>query len=185
MRNEMQAVNFLLKNKISVNVLKLFLGVVVLFAGAQISIPTQPVPITFHTVALTLIAFLYTPRLATTTILTYLLAGVVGFPVFSKFNSGTQYMLGATGGYMLGFLIATPIMSILVRMLPKGFFGFMASSLIGHIIIYIFGVSWLSCIIGFEKAFYSGFVVFIPTGIIKLIVLSYLLSYILGNNKNV
>ena len=50
--------------------------------------------------------------------------------------------------------------------------------LISHVIMYSLGILWLGTIIGFEKAFYSGFVVFIPSGIAKIMILAGTLGYL-------
>ncbi len=170
---------------------KVMMGVAALFAGAQIVIPLKPVLISMQTVVISIIAFTYSPRLSFATVLVYITAGIVGLPMFLKMSGGLDYFLGVTGGYLTGYLIATPIMSILKSKFSKEFTGtysrhlsMFCACLIGHIIIYFLGVSWLATIIGVKQAIYSGFIIFIPTGLVKILVFSSIYSYIKGS-KNV
>lgn len=163
--------------------LKILMGVVILFAGAQIVIPLKPVPVTFQTIVICLLGLIYSPKLSFFTVLTYILAGAAGMPLFTKFSSGTDYLFATTGGYCLGFLIAAPLMGFISERLPKSFLSLLLCCLIGHIIIYFFGVIWLARFVGLEQAFYNGFVVFIPTGIVKMAIFTYLFSYIKRNKS--
>ncbi|WP_425362573.1 biotin transporter BioY [Candidatus Tisiphia endosymbiont of Hybos culiciformis] len=170
---------------------KVIIGVVALFAGAQIVIPLKPVPIIMNTVLISIIAFTYSSRLSFVTVLAYITAGIVGLPMFSKMSGGLDYFLGTTCGYFIGFLIATPVMSILKNKFSKEFTGaysrhlsMFCACLVGHIIIYFLGVSWLATIIGVKQAIYSGFIIFIPTGLVKILIFSSIYSYIKGR-KNV
>lgn len=156
--------------------IKVFTGILALFASAQLVIPINPVPVTFQTIMVSLIGLTYTPRLSFTTLLAYLAAGMLGLPMFTKMSGSLNYMLGATGGYLIGFLIAAPIMGIINRRVPGKFFSIFFSCLIGHLIIYSLGVSWLSNLIGFKQALYSGFIIYIPTGVLKMLIFSWLLS---------
>lgn len=188
--NKKTLANFI-ANKHAVVVIKVMMGVIALFAGAQIIIPTQPaVPVSMQTVVVSIIAFTYSSRLSFATILTYLTAGIVGLPMFTKLSSGLYFLLGTTGGYLIGMLLAAPVMGIINSRLSekftKRFLAGFFSCLIGHAIIYFLGVSWLTTIIGIKQAIYSGFIVFIPTGLVKILIFSSLYHYITGvNRKNV
>ncbi|MCC8398944.1 MAG: biotin transporter BioY [Rickettsia endosymbiont of Labidopullus appendiculatus] len=171
---------------------KVMMGVAALFAGAQIVIPLKPVAITMHTMVISIIAFTYSPRLSFVTVLAYVIAGMVGLPMFSKMSGGLHYFLGATGGYLIGFLIATPVMSIVKSKFSERFTGaysrhlsVFCACLIGHLIIYFFGVSWLATIIGVKQAIYSGFVIFIPTGLVKILIFSSTYSYVKGRKNTI
>ncbi|WP_341750372.1 biotin transporter BioY [Candidatus Tisiphia endosymbiont of Sialis lutaria] len=167
---------------------KVIRGVVALFAGAQIVIPIQPVLISMQTVVISIIAFTYSPRLSFATVLAYITIGVVGLPIFAELSSGLHVLFGTTGGYLIGFLIATPVMGILNSKFSKEFnnkfLGVFFSCLIGHIIIFSLGVGWLATIIGFKQAIYSGFIILIPSGLVKILIFSSLYYYIKGR-KNV
>ena len=153
------------------------MGVLLLFASGQIIIPTKPVPLTLQTVAVVIIGLSHRPGLSFSIVLAYLTIGAGGMPIFSKYNSGIDYLTGTTAGYFLGFLVAVPVISYL-RSLGASFWHILGSILAGQIIIYTLGISWLTQIVGFKKAIYSGFIVFIPSGIVKTIILSSMFSYI-------
>src|SRR5688500_8264991 len=84
-------------------------GVVLLTISAKIKVPFYPVPMTLQTLALAVIAASFGARLAGATVLLYLAAGMAGLPVFANTPpalAGLGYMMGPTGGYLLGFLLA-------------------------------------------------------------------------------
>ena len=69
-----------------------------------ISIPVFAVPFTLQTFGVELALFCLGGRTGFLSVSVYLLIGIAGVPVFSGFNSGAGYLLGPTGGYILGFL---------------------------------------------------------------------------------
>lgn len=165
-------------NSYALDIAKIIMGTLAIFASAQISIPIKPIAITMHSVVISIIAFTYSPRLSFLTVLTLILSGILGLPVFCKFASGINYFLGAAGGYYLGFLIGTPVMSALKDKLSENFVNITLICVVGHAIFYLFGVSWLASMIGLEQAIYSGFIVFIPSGLAKIVIFSSLFSYV-------
>ena len=82
------------------------LFVALLSICAWISIPFGPIAITLQTFAVCLCLGLLGGKLGTLTILVYLLLGAVGLPVFSGFQGGASALMGATGGYLFGFLFS-------------------------------------------------------------------------------
>ena len=161
-----------------VGIVKVMLGIAMLFASAQIIIPIKPVAITMQTMALSLIALTYSTRLAFITVLSYIVAGAIGLPMFFAFRSGIDALTGYSGGYLLGFLLATPLMAAIKQYFSKKFLGVTFTCLIGHIVIYFFGILWLATFIGLKQALYSGLIIYIPSGIAKIIIFSYSYCYI-------
>jgi len=87
------------------------LGIIALVVAAKIKVPMfpSPVPITLGTFAVLTIGATYGPRLGLTTILGYMIIGALGFDIFassSAENNGIAYMLGGSGGYLLGYVLA-------------------------------------------------------------------------------
>ncbi|MTB64780.1 biotin transporter BioY [Streptococcus sp. zg-86] len=72
---------------------------------SQIIIPIGPVPFTLQTLAIGLIASLYSPKAAITSLLLYLLLGAIGLPVFAGFSGGIASLFGPTAGFLWGFLL--------------------------------------------------------------------------------
>ena len=85
-------------------------GIAALAVMAKIKVPMWPVPITMGTFAVLTIGAAYGPRLGLATILGYLIVGALGFDVFASSSAetfGLTYMMGGTGGYLLGYVLAT------------------------------------------------------------------------------
>ena len=80
----------------------LLLGVAILSLSAHFKVPFYPVPMTLQTLVVLLIGMSYGLHLGGATILSYLLLGAFGAPVFSG-GVGFVYLVGPTGGYLVGF----------------------------------------------------------------------------------
>lgn len=117
------------------------LFVAVLTVCAWLSVPLGGVPITLQTLAVFLCLGVLGGRLGTLTILVYLLLGVVGVPVFSGFQSGVAALLGATGGFLLGFLLAGLIYWCLTHFRNTPGFQLLAMGL-GLLSCYAAGSAW-------------------------------------------
>lgn len=149
------------------------LGVMLLFACAQISIPLNPVPITLQTVGIMLIALNYNLKDGIMIYLLYLLSGIIGLPVFSQLNSGINILTGNCLGYFVGFLFAIIIMNYSKNIIGMhSFIKIITHYLMGTIMIYFFGVLWLTNLYGFEQALIVGLFPFIIPGIVKAAILS-------------
>ena len=126
-----------------------FLGIAALAIAAKIKVPMwpSPVPITLGTFAVLSIGAAYGPRLGLTTILGYMIIGALGFDVFASSTAeknGWTYMMGGTGGYLLGYVLATLALGWAARKgwdrsVPK----MALAMLIGNSLIYVPGVLWL------------------------------------------
>src|SRR5512145_622314 len=80
----------------------------------QLPVPGSPVPATLQTLAVILAGSVLGPWGGMASVATYLAAGVAGAPVFA-FGGGPAYLMGPTGGYLLGFLPATWVAGFLTR----------------------------------------------------------------------
>jgi len=129
------------------------LGIAALAVSAKIAVPVwpSPVPITLGTFAVLTIGTAYGPRLGLVTVLGYLLVGALGFDVFagsSPEKNGLAYMLGGTGGYLVGYLLATVFLGLAARRgWDRTVFGMAAAMLVGNALIYVPGLLWLSHLI--------------------------------------
>jgi len=111
------------------------------------------------------------PRLGALTVLLYLAQGAVGLPVFAgtpEKGLGLAYMAGPTGGFLIGFAAAAYVVGWLAewgwgQSVPKLFL----AMLLGHVVLFAFGVAWLAQLIGFEKAWMLGVVPFYAATIFK------------------
>ncbi|MBX9457749.1 MAG: biotin transporter BioY [Rhizobium sp.] len=145
-------------------------GSLFMAAMTQISVPFFPVPMTLQTLAVMLIGVTFGFRMATATIALYLLEGIAGLPVFSNFGSGFAKLVGPTGGYLIGFLIAAAAMSYLAdRGVTRRWAGMVATLIVGEVIIMALGFAWLATLIGAEKAWLGGVVPFLLGDALKLV----------------
>ena len=154
--------------------LLIFSGVLILWMTAQISINLffTPVPITGQTFGVLILAAAYGSRLGMTTILAYLFVGIAGLPVFAGASSGWSYFSGVTAGYLVGFAAAAYVVGYLSEVgWDRRPMSVIASMLIGNLIIYLFGVTWLtySLGVGFGKGLSLGLEPFIIGDAIKIL----------------
>lgn len=126
------------------------LGIAALAIAAKIKfpLPPSPVPVTLGTFAVLSIGAAYGPRLGLVTILGYMLVGALGFDVFagsSAEKAGLTYMMGGTGGYLVGYVLATLALGWAARAgWDRSVVKMGAAMLIGNALIYIPGLLWLS-----------------------------------------
>lgn len=156
------------------------LGIAVLAISAKISVPMWPVPITMGTFAVLAIAAGYGMRLGLVTILGYLAVGALGFDVFAGSSAekfGLAYMMGGTGGYLVGFVLATVVMGVLASRGWDRSVGWMAlAMLIGNALIYVPGLLWLGTLYGWDKPILAwGLTPFLIGDVIKLALAALLL----------
>lgn len=128
------------------NAVLLASGVLGLAALAQIAlpIPGSPVPVTGQTLGVLILGTTYGSTLGAATFATYILAGIAGAPVFANSGSGVDRLFGATGGYLVGMLVATFVLGQLARFrFDQKFLTALPSMLIGTVTTFSFGLVWL------------------------------------------
>ena len=130
-------------------------GIAFLAIAAKIKVPMWPVPITMGTFAVLTMGAAYGARLGLVTIFGYMIIGALGFDVFAGSSAekfGFEYMMGGTGGYLLGYVLAVLALGTLAqagwdRSMPK-----MAGALLlGNALIYVPGLIWLGMLYGWDK----------------------------------
>ncbi len=130
-------------------------GIAALALSAKIMVPMLPVPMSMGTFAVLTIGAAYGARLGLVTIIGYMLVGMLGFDVFAKSTAdlnGLEYMMGSTGGYLLGFVLATVALGLLAaRGWDRSPVKMAGAMLIGNALIYVPGLLWLGVLYGFDK----------------------------------
>ncbi|MEM6973021.1 MAG: biotin transporter BioY [Pseudomonadota bacterium] len=123
------------------------LGIAAIAIAAKIRVPFWPVPMTMQTFVILSLGAACGPRLALGTILGYLTIGALGFDVFtssSADNNGIAYMLGGTGGYLLGYVLAVVALGLLAeRGWDRSPWSLLGAMLIGQVLIFAPGLLWL------------------------------------------
>ena len=121
-------------------------GVLGLAALAQIALPVpgSPVPVTGQTLGVLILGTAYGSTLGVTTFALYILVGIAGAPVFANSGHGLDRIVGPTGGYLVGMLIATFVLGQLAHFrLDQKFLTALPSMLIGTVTTFTFGLVWL------------------------------------------
>ena len=148
-------------------------GTALLTLSAKVNIPFYPVPMTMQTFAVLVVGMAFGPSLAIATVGLYLLQGALGLPVFSGTPArgiGWAYMIGPTGGYLLGFLVASGIVGVLAqRGFDRSFGMTLAAMTVGTLVIFTFGFAWLAGLIGMEKAWTFGVEPFLLAAAFKIL----------------
>ena len=139
-------------------------------------LPFSPVPITGQTFAVLLLAALYGHNRGGLTVLTYLILGIAGRPVFASGTFGIATIIGPTGGYLVGFLPAAYIVGFLSK---KGWdrkvWTTATSMIIGNVVIYLVGTTWLSRFVGWDNVLQTGLIPFLIGDGAKIILATLLL----------
>ena len=144
-------------------------GSLVVAASAQFQVPMVPVPMTMQSFAVLVIGAAYGARLGAATLLLYALEGAAGLPVFAGFKGGAAHLLGPTGGYIVGFILAAGVVGWLAeRGWDRTVWGAVRAMLIGKVLIFVPGLAWLATLIGFDKAIAGGLVPFLPGIVVKI-----------------
>jgi len=117
------------------------IGAALISVCSWISIPTA-VPFTLQTFAVFAVLLLIGGKRGIMSILTYILMGAVGVPVFSGFTGGMGILLGKTGGYILGFLLTGIIYFLFTKFLSEKLLVEILALVLGLLVCYAFGTGW-------------------------------------------
>jgi biotin transport system substrate-specific component len=141
-----------------------FIGLISI--GAWISVPFVPVPLTLQTLFV-LLAGAVMKRYAIIPVSLYVVLGALGLPVFHTGATGFGLLLGPTGGYLAGFVLAAFVVGLFYESMSAAMK--ITGLLAGTGLIYLCGVSWLmySLSIGLVPAVISGVLPFIPGDVVK------------------
>ena len=150
------------------------LGIVALAIFAKIKVPMWPVPVTMGTFAVLTIGATYGPRLGLATIIGYMIVGAAGFDVFAGSSAeslGLSYMMGGTGGYLVGYVLATLALGFAARAgWDRSILLMGAAMLVGNILIYAPGLAWLGQLYGWDQPILAwGLTPFLVGDALKLI----------------
>ena len=110
---------------------------------AWIHIPS-PIPFTMQTFGIYVALFLLGGKLTTVSLAVYLFLGGLGLPVFSGFQGGVSAMFGATGGFLMGFVVMAAIFWVLETKKINPLF----SAALGTIACYAIGTLWYAFVYG-------------------------------------
>jgi biotin transport system substrate-specific component len=157
-------------------------GAMLTALAAQIAftVPWTPVPYTLQTGAVLLVGTSLGTSRGALSMLLYVLVGAAGLPVFAQASGGSEHLIGATGGYLIGFIVAAAVVGRLVEMgWDRSFRTAAGLMAIGTLIVYAIGVPVLAAVIGlpFGDALQVGALVFLPWDLAKVLAAAFLLPY--------
>ena len=182
----------------------IILGSVILTISAKIKVPFYPVPMTMQTFVVVLIGVTLGWKLGLATVFAYLVEGAIGIPVFAgtpEKGLGIAYLMGPTGGYLVGFLVATFVAgsfkydncfdSQKFKLAKENLSFFLAfrsaitlpyknfiKLILAVSFIYIFGLFWLGFLIGWDKPIFQlGAYPFLLAELFKMLILSYIAGF--------
>lgn len=138
-------------------------------AQLAINLPFSPVPITGQTLGVMLIAIALGRGRGVAVVSAYILEGLLGLPVFANGMAGVGVLLGPTGGYLAGFVVAAWIIGALAdRGWDRSFLLSFTAMTIGTVVILGCGLIWLSRFVGGDLLLSTGLIPFLPGAAVKL-----------------
>lgn len=148
-------------------------GIALLAVAAKIKVPVGPVPVTMGTFAVLTVGAAYGPRLGLVTMLGYMIVGALGFDVFAGSSAekfGLTYMMGGTGGYLVGYVLATLALGLAARRgWDRSVLMMAVAMLIGNALIYVPGLLWLRTMAdSWSQTLAWGLTPFVVADLIKL-----------------
>lgn len=159
-------------------------GSIVIAISAKVKVPMWPVDMSLQTLAIFTIAAVFGLKLGMATILLYLAEGAMGLPVFQgtpERGIGIAYMMGSTGGYLLGFVAMTAVTGWAAdRGWWRSPFKIGAAMLVGEAALLMLGTLWLMYLFGFAQGIEYGIGPFIVSDMLKLALAAGIVS-IIGN----
>ena len=169
-----------------VTLIALFAALTAIGAYMYLPLPFSPVPVTLQTFFTYLAIDLLKSRRAALSQLTYVAMGAFGLPVFAGGRAGVAVLVGPTGGYLAGFIVAAFLLGLCVDKMKKPSVEFFfVVNLAAFTLICLMGIVVLSYWIGFPQSLYLGFIFFIPGDIAKALlaaVVAYKLQPVLAQH---
>ena len=138
-------VDRVVRNSLASDIVLVIAGTALTSAAAQLSIPASPVPFTFQTLAVLLVGATLGSVRGALSMALYAFIGALGLPVFSEASSGFKVLFGATGGYILGFILASALVGWFAeKQFASNVVKMAISYVAGTAVIYALGVTWLA-----------------------------------------
>lgn len=137
------------------NLLLVMAGSLLLTISAKVQVPFYPVPLSMQTFVAIGLGLALGPVRGTAAVVFYLLQGAAGLPVFAgtpQQGIGLAYMVGPTGGYLLGFVLAAFVAGLFARIgLDRNPVTAMVAALVAGAVIYLPGLAWLGLFTGYGE----------------------------------
>lgn len=156
------------------NVVLVIAGAILIYLTAQIAIPIagNPVPITLQNFGVLVVGGALGLRRGGLAAFLYVALGVIGLPFFAEHKGGVSVILGATGGYLVGFVLAGALVGRLAELgWDRRIAGAIGATALGTLMIYLVGVPWLAATTGMSlsQAIEKGLLPFVVVDTVKLL----------------
>lgn len=132
----------MLKEKNNYALVKMSIFLSLICVCSLVVIPIPYIPITLQTVSIFFVALIFNKKDVLTIISMYLILGCVGFPVFAGGKGGIHILFGPTGGFLIGFLVS----SYLVSYFNSKNMNIFLNLIFGNCILYLCGIVWFMVI---------------------------------------
>ncbi|ATI43680.1 hypothetical protein CBW24_16110 (plasmid) [Pacificitalea manganoxidans] len=167
-------------------VLLIIAGSLLMTLAAKVQVPFYPVPMSMQTLVAIGLGLSAGPVVGVAAILLYLGQGLVGLPVFSGSGAGPAYMMGPTGGYLVGFVLAAFVAGTLAQAgyartaVRAGFCALLAGAL-----VYLPGLVWLGQFTGYGTTLLvAGLFPFLAGDVIKAIIAGLISAGLNASSRN-
>jgi len=138
--------------------------------SALVTVPfIGPVPFTLQPLVVLLAGMILGPRLGPTSVLVYLLLGLVA-PVYAGGQAGIGVLIGPTGGYLVGFVVAASVTGLVARSGSPSLARFATAGLAGLVPVYVLGATWLALHLQIDSVWgvlAAGVLQFVPLDAVK------------------
>jgi len=155
----------------------LFIALIIIGSHISIRLPLSPVPIVLADFFVMLAGLFLGLKYGALAVVLYLFLGIIGLPVFSNGGSGFAFILGPTGGFLIGYLLLVIAVGKLTTRKKYTPLKNLIAIIIGNILLYTSGVIWIKITLNLElpAATAMALIPFLPGTIIKIV-----LTMILG-----
>lgn len=162
------------KRTMTITKITLMTAFLVVASYIVIPLPFAVASISLQTLAINLIALLLSPMEAGICIVVYVLLGAFGVPVFNGGKGGFSYLMGPTGGFFVGFIVAVVVISLLKGKKYSVPRYIVVTISAGIPIMYLFAIGWMMAVTGMslKAAFLTGCAPFLPLDAVKCVVAS-------------
>lgn len=139
-------------------IIALMTSIICMVAPFVVLLPFTPVPFTLSNLIIYILCCVLGSKKGTISVILYLLLGMIGLPVFSGFSAGLPFIVGPTGGYLIGFIFCAVFTGIFVEKFEGKLYMYSIGMITGTIVCYTFGTIWLAyqLKLGFVEAIFMG-----------------------------
>jgi biotin transport system substrate-specific component len=152
---------------------RIFLGSLLLVFVSQFafSLSFTPIPISLQTLGISLLVIALPTNEPFWSVILYLIYASIGLPVLSHGQSNPNWFYAPGGGYLIGFIFSSYLLSnLLKRYPPRSFLKTWLIFSTNEGSVLIIGTLWLSYFIGMENSFAKGMLPFLVGALAKITV---------------